>query len=284
MTSYNMFKNNDVPPPPSLEQDNTGTTKNIDQHDDPRTTTQMKATTFVGVVVLGIMGFVAYHNNTPSRMSMATITEIGGADSTTSFFRMADVVRAEEEEEDSMYFYGEKGDKGGYYGGYGGKGGKGGYYAGGFGGGFVGGFGDYGGGGKGGKGGYYEVSKGGGSSVSLFGENVGAEDEEEEDGVYGGYGGKGGKGGYYGRVSLFGGNIGAAAEEEDGVYGYYGGKRGKGSKGGVGSISLFGGNDYQFKRYLGDDDDDSYYGGKGGKGGKGSKGYPKKCDDDVPPM
>merc|ERR1712238_366291 len=100
--------------------------------------------------------------------------------------------------------------------------------------------------GKGGKGGYYDVNK---------------------DGMYGGYGGNGGKG-YY-------------DVNKDGMYGGYGGK---GSKGGEGSISLFGGNDYQFKRYLGDDDDDSYYGTKGGKGGKGSKGFPKKCDDDVPPM
>merc|ERR1712161_97249 len=68
------------------------------------------ATTFVGVVVLGLVGFVAYQNNTitttpttgSSRMSMTTIPEISGADSTTSFFRMADadVVGAEEEEEE----------------------------------------------------------------------------------------------------------------------------------------------------------------------------------------
>merc|ERR1712161_50899 len=89
--------------------------------DVPRTTTtlQMKsgvvrhnntfvsarATTFVGVVVLGMVGFVAYQNNTTttptgSRMSMTTIPEISGADSTTSFFRMADVVGDEEEEDD----------------------------------------------------------------------------------------------------------------------------------------------------------------------------------------
>jgi len=122
----------------------------------------------------------------------------------------------EEEDED------DEEEEDGVYGGYGGKGGKGGYYGGGFGG--------Y--GGKGSKGGYYTTndgSKGGGGSVSLvggnggfggygrwwktkaegislFGGNVGAEDEEEEDGVYGDYGrdygakgGKGGKGGYYGR-------------------------------------------------------------------------------------
>merc|ERR1712161_120811 len=90
--------------------------------DVPRTTTtlQMKsgvvrhnntfvsarATTFVGVVVLGMVGFVAYQNNTTtttptgSRMSMTTIPEISGADSTSSFFRMADVVGAEEDEEE----------------------------------------------------------------------------------------------------------------------------------------------------------------------------------------
>merc|ERR1712238_622295 len=63
----------------------------------------MGATTFVGVVVLGMGGFMAYQNNntTPSPMSMTTIPEIsGGADSTTSVFRMGDVVGAEEDEEE----------------------------------------------------------------------------------------------------------------------------------------------------------------------------------------
>merc|ERR1712238_108666 len=67
--------------------------------------TFVSATTFVGVVVLGMVGFMAYQNNntTPSPMSMTTIPEIsGGADSTTSVFRMADVVGAEEDEEEEV--------------------------------------------------------------------------------------------------------------------------------------------------------------------------------------
>merc|ERR1712238_458371 len=82
--------------------------------------TFVSATTFVGVVVLGMVGFMAYQNNntTPSPMSMTTIPEIsGGADSTTSVFRMVDVVGAEEDEEE------EDGteEEDGVYGSYGGN-------------------------------------------------------------------------------------------------------------------------------------------------------------------
>merc|ERR1712238_402755 len=68
--------------------------------------TFVSATTFVGVVFLGLVGFVVYQNNittpTGSRMSMTAIPEISGVDSTTSFFRMTDVVGAEEDEEEEV--------------------------------------------------------------------------------------------------------------------------------------------------------------------------------------
>merc|ERR1712238_91525 len=183
------------------------------------------------------------------------------------------------------------------YRGYGGKGGKGGYYgAKGFNGGYYGGGyesllggnlgskavdGSYGGNrgsdggvgyGKFGSKGYYGPgrgksgrgygSKGGGSSISLVGGNVGAEDEGEEDGVaklnskyakksapqfYFGKGGKGSNGGYgffqevKGIVALFGGSDYLGDSDDVVQGGYYGGIGGKGSKGGYyGEVEYFG--------------------------------------------
>merc|ERR1712238_549844 len=259
-------------------------------------------TTCVGVVFLGLVGFVVYQNNittpTGSRMSMTAIPEVSGVDSTTSFFRMTDVVGAEEDEEEEVGTEEEEEDEddeedeeedgteeeeddeeeedGVVYGGYGGKNGKGSKIF---------------------NGGYY-----GGGFDSLLGGNLGS---KAVDGSYGGnrgsdggvgygkFGSKGyyGPGSYYskgggGSISLVGGNVGAEEEgEEDGVaklnskYAkksapqFYFVKGGKGSKGGYGGffselqglVALFGGSDY-----LGDTDDPvGFYGGKGGKGSKG---------------
>merc|ERR1712238_337697 len=324
-TSYNTFKNNDI----------VGTTKKdiIDQQDDdddvPRTTTttlQMKsgvvrhnntfvsATTFVGVVVLGMVGFMAYQNNntTPSPMSMTTIPEIsGGADSTTSVFRMADVVGAEEDEEDGAEDGAEEEEdedeeeededeeEDGVYGSYGGnRGSDGGVGYGKFGSKALGGgYGKFGGrGGTGGYGGYYgygfggkgakknaQPSKGADSFyseiqgiVALFGgsDYLGDADEEVRSGYYGGKGGYG----FYEEVdSLFGGNIGAAAGGYGGVF--YGGKGAKKnaqpSKGADSFYSEIQGIVALFggRDYLGDADEEvGYFGTKGGKGSKGGYG------------
>merc|ERR1712238_226025 len=213
--------------------------------------TFVSATTFVGVVVLGLVGFVAYQNNntTPSRMSMTTIPEISGADSTTSFFRMADVVGAEEdekeeegaEEEDDEDEDGaeeeedeeedeeeedEEEEEGGVYGNYGGnRGSDGGVGYGKFGSKALGrGYGGF--GGKGGKGGYGYYGSGSyyGAKSLKSQPSKGADSFYEE---------------IRGIAALFGGSdyLGNADERDKGI---------KGSKGGYGFYeevgSLFGGN------------------------------------------
>merc|ERR1712238_402731 len=208
------------------------------------------------------MAYQHGNNTTPSPMSMTTLPEISGADSTTSVFRMADadVVGAEEDEEEEEEVGTEEEEdeedeeEDGVYGSYGGnRGSDGGVGYGKFGSKALGGgYGKFGGrGGTGGYGGYYgyggfgskgakknaQPSKGADSFyeeirgiAALLGgsDYLGDADEEVRSGYYGGKGGKGSKGGYgfYEEVdSLFGGNIGAAAGGYGGVF--YGGKGAK---------------------------------------------------------